>query len=242
MSNGKKAGIIVGCVVAAIVIVIIARGPSIIPSLGPLEPTVSIDYEVVILNNGPYLSVRVEGPERDYTVLLFDSEDEQVDGECISYDDMIPGHATAEIWMAETGGWVQNPIPGQYRLVVKESDSDRRVFDAKLVFEGPHINIMNVQFVTGYRDHYGFTIDEVTVQVYNSGDLPVFVDKVKLLVAGEEEDISFLKYKPLPHGETTAIETSASIWDLKRQTYQATVEIYSDGVKLDSYETQVTFQ
>ena len=198
--------------------------------------TVSVDYEVIILYGSAYLSVRVEGPQKSYDIILFDPEGERVGYGFISSDDMITGHETEEVSM--TGSGVTNPIPGEYWLIVEESWTDKKVFEAKPAFEGPDVSITNVQFETDYYEYLeeGY-IDEVIVQIHNGGDLPIFPDEIKLLVAGEQEDSTI--YESLPHGETTVIEDWVYISGLEKGTHPVTVEIYSEGVKLDSYETQV---
>jgi uncharacterized repeat protein (TIGR02543 family) len=198
--------------------------------------TVSVDYEVIILYGSAYLSVRVEGPQKSYDIILFDPEGESVGYGFISSDDMITGHETKEVSM--TGSGVTNPIPGEYWLIVEEFLTDKKVFEAKPVFEGPDVSITNVQFETDYYEYLeeGY-IDEVTVQVYNGGDLPVFPDEIKYMVAGEQEDSTI--YESLPSGETTVIDDWVYISGLGKGTHPVTVEIYSGGVKLDSYETQV---
>ena len=197
--------------------------------------TVSVDYEVIALYGTGYLSVKVEGPQKSYDIILFDPEGESVGYGFISSDDMITGHKTVEVSMTGTG--VRNPISGEYWLIVKEWPMDKRVFEAKPVFQGPDVSITNVQFETDYSDYFGGDINKVIAQVHNGGDLPVLADEMKLLVAGEQEDSTI--YESLPHGETTVIEDWVFISGLEKGTYSVTVEIYSEGVKLASYETQV---
>jgi len=198
--------------------------------------TVSVDYEVIILYGSAYLSVRVEGPQKSYDIILFDPEGESVGYGFISSDDMTTGHKTVEVPM--TGSGVTNPISGEYWLIVEEWLTDKRVFAAKPIFEGPDVSITDVQFETDYYDYFGEgDINEVVVQVYNGGDLPVFPDEIKYMVAGGQEESTI--YESLPHGETTVIEDWVYISGLEKGTYPVTVEIYAEGVKLDSYETQV---
>ena len=197
--------------------------------------TVSVDYEVIALYGTGYFSVRVEGPQKSYEVLLFDPEGESVGWGYISSDDMLTGHETVEVSMTGTG--VTNPISGEYWLIIKESWTDKTVFEARPVFEGPDVSITDVQFDTDYFEYIGGQIDGVVVQVYNSGDLPVFPDEIRYMVAGEQEDSTI--YESLPHGETTVIDDWVYISGLEKGTHSVTVEIYSEGVKLDSYSTQV---
>jgi len=307
MSKGKLAGIIVGCTIAIIVVIVIASPEESIPAAGTytlaasISPsgagsvspsggeyesgvqvtltaspasgytfdhwsggasgtastititmdsdkslianfetvsTVSVDYEVIILYGSAYLSVRVEGPQESYDIILFDPEGESVGHGFISSDDMLTGHETVEVSM--TGIGVTNPIPGEYWLIVEEMGfpTDERVFEARPVFEGPDVTITNVQFETDYYDYFGEgDINGVVLQVYNGGDLPVFPDEIKYMVAGEQEDSTI--YESLPHGETTVIEDWVYISGLEKGTHPVTVEIYSEGVKLAGYETQV---
>ncbi len=198
---------------------------------------VSVDYEVTALYGTGYLNVRVEGPQKSYEVLLFDPEGERVGYGFISSDDMLSGHKTVEVSM--TGIGVTNPAPGEYWLIVKEWLTDEKVFEARPIFAGSNVSITNVQFETNYYDYLSEgDIDGVTAQVHNSGDLPVLADKMKLMVAGKQEDITI--YESLPNGETTMIEGFVYISGLDKGTHLATVEIYSEGVKLASYTTQVT--
>jgi uncharacterized repeat protein (TIGR02543 family) len=199
--------------------------------------TVSVTYEVITLYDSAYLSVRVEGPQKSYEILLFDPEGESVGDRFISSDDMLTGHKTVEVPM--TGIGVTNPIPGQYWLIVKDFWTDEKVFEAKPVFTGSNVSITNVQFETNYYEYLGEgDISGVTAQVHNSGDLPVLADEMKLLVAGKQEDITL--YDALPNGETTAVEGFTYISGLNKGTHSATIEIYSEGVKLASYATHVT--
>jgi len=179
--------------------------------------------------------VRVEGPQKNYQVLLFDPEGESVGYGFISSDDMLSGHKTVEVSMTGTG--VTNPIPGEYWLIVKELWTDEKVFEAKPVFKGPDISIRNVQFETSYYAYLGGEINKIIAQVHNGGDLPVLADEIKLLVAGGQEESTI--YDLLPHGETTVIEDWVFISGLGKGTYPVTLEIYSEGVKLASYATQV---
>jgi len=243
MSTGKKAGIIVGCIVAVVAIVIIFARPPGLPSVGPLGPKVSVDYEVTA---DGYLSVRVEGPETTYEVILFNPDMANPASIYISSNQMIPGHATVELLMHNLA--TLSPSPGEYWLIVKQVYPEERVFEAKPVFQGPDLTITNVQFRTDYYDYYYaphvgdfYSTIEATVQVYNGGDLPVRPNFIRLSVAGDEQEHSTV-FDRLPHGETTTVECDFRFDGLGRGTYPATVEIYSDGVKLDSYGTRVTIQ
>jgi len=245
MSTGKKAGIIVGCIVAAVVVVLIATRPSFLPSLRPLGPKVSVDYEVIAPYGHADLSVRVQGPENAYEVVLFNPDEVKVGVAYIFSDDMIPGYATVRVSMT---GSSANAIPGEYWLIVKQVYPGDHVFEARPVFQGPDLAITNVQFRT-YRDHYWagpnagdpYAGVEATVQVYNSGDLPISPDFIKLSVAGDERQCSTV-FDNLLLGETTTVECQFDFHGLGEGTYPATVEIYSDGVNLASYATQVTIQ
>ncbi len=199
-------------------------------------PTVSVNYEVTILADTACLSVSVEGSQNNYDIILLDPAGKSVGYGFISSDDMTTGHKTVEVSMTGTG--VKNPRPGKYSLIVKVWSTDEKVFEAKPVFEGPDVNITNVQFMTAYDEcpREG-SIDEVIVQVYNGGDLPVFPDEMKLWVPGKVEDITI--YESLPHGETIVIDRFIRISGLGPGTHRATVAIYSQGVKLSSYATQV---
>lgn len=71
---------------------------------------------------------------------------------------MDDGYKTIEIAMAE---WpVENPIPGEYCLTVVADG--KTVFEARPVFQEPHISIMSVQFESG-NDYYPGNIEGVTV-------------------------------------------------------------------------------
>jgi len=199
-------------------------------------PTVSVDYEVTVLADSVYLSVSVEGSQNNYDIILLDPAGKSVGYGFISSDDMTTGHKTVEVSMTDTG--VKNPRPGKYSLIIKEWPTDEKVFEAKPVFEGPDVSITNVQFITTYDEcpREG-DIDEVIVQVYNGGDLPVFPDEMKLWIPGKVEDITI--YESLLHGETIVIDRFVQISGLGPGTHRATVAIYSEGVKLASYPTQV---
>jgi len=197
--------------------------------------TVTVDYEVITRYSSAYLSVRVEGPQKSYEVLLFDPEGESVGYGFISSDDMLTGHETVEVSMTDTG--VTNPASGEYWLIVREWLPEKEVFEARPVFEGPDVSITDVEFETNYYDYFGEgDVNGAVLQIYNGGDLPVFPDEIRYIVAGEQEDSSI--YESLPHGETTVIEDWLYI-ELDQGTHSVTVEIYSEGVELDSYETQV---
>lgn len=197
--------------------------------------TVTVDYEVITRYSSAYLSVRVEGPQKSYDVLLFDPEGERVGYGFISSDDMLTGHETVEVSMTDIG--VTNPAPGEYWLIVREWLPEKEVFEARPVFEGPDVSITDVEFETYYSEYWGGDINGAVLQVYNGGDLPVFPDEIRYKVAGEQEDSTV--YESLPHGETTEIDDWIYISGLTKGTHSVTVEIYSEGVKLDSYETQV---
>jgi len=244
MSRGKKAGIIVGCIIAIIVIVVIATRLSVLPPLGPLGPKVSVDYEVIIDDLGrPALRVRVEGPEKTYKVLLFNPEVVKVGEACIWSDDMIPRYATVDLDMRDYPA--MSPVPREYWLIVKEMGftTEERVFEAKPVFEGPDVSITNVQITAAIDYSYGRELGymkRMVVQVYNRGDLPAYVQP-KLLVAGKEYFVTGGGWAR--HGETNTINTGVgAVSGFAKGTYPVTVEIHSDGVKLDAYQTQVTFE
>ena len=243
MSKKKVAGIVVGSIVGAIVIVIaiiaaIASCADFVssPNDSP-SPTVTVDYEVIVLYGSAYLRVRVEGPQDSYEVRLFDPAGESVGYGFISSDDMLTGHETVEVSMTDTG--VTNPAPGEYWLIVNEWLPEKRVFEAKPVFEGPDVSITDVQFETTYYAYFDEgSITDATVQVHNSGDLPVRADEMRVLVAGEQDDSTV--YETLPPGQTTVLEPFVYISELDGGTHPVTVEIYSEGAKLASYATQIT--
>jgi len=245
MSKKKIAGIIVVCIIVIIVIVVIATRPSGLPPLGPLGPKVSVDVDYEVTTHCPctYFTARVEGPERQYSVVLTTNlEGEAVGQYIISPEEMTSGHKTVEFQM----GCYETPIPGDYWLIVEDWTIDKRVFEAKLVFEGPDVSITNVQFEGGNFKYLGGT--KVIAQVYNDGDLPAVMGHMKLLVAGLETSTEMWGRECLPPGETTVIEGTFHLGFLEHGTYPATLEIYSyreaayysERVKLASYETQVS--
>ena len=199
-------------------------------------PTVSVDYEATILADTACLSVSVEGSQDNYDIILLDPAGKSVGYGFISSDDMTTGHKIMEVSMTGTG--VKNPRPGKYSLIVKVWPTDEKVVETKPVFKGPDVSITNVQFITTYDEclREG-DIDEVIIQVYNGGDLPVFPDEIKLWLPGKVEDVTI--YESLPHGETIVIDCFVRISGLGPGTHRATVAIYAEGVKLASYATQV---
>ena len=198
---------------------------------------VSVYYEVTASNGTGYLSVRMEGPQNSYSITLLDPKGESVGYGFVSSDDMITNHKTVAVSMTGTG--VTNPVPGEYQLTVRESLTDRTVFEARPVFGGPAVSITKVGFVTDCHKYLPSYIWGVHVDVHNSGDLPVVADEMRLLAAGREAD--YVIYEPLPHGKTKLF----ALWDfffLDCGTHPITVEIYSEGMKLASYATEVTIK
>jgi len=249
MSKGKKAGIIVGCIIAIIIIVVIATRPPGLPSLGPLGPTVSIDYEVTTDSNYPYLTVRVEGLEEEYGVGVLNPEGKPLQIVGIWCDELTSSYVTTVKFYMHAGvsesGLQKDPVPGEYHIQVMSYHTDKK-FESKPVFEGPDVSITNVQFEGGNFKYLGGT--KVIAQVYNGGDLPVFVGHMRLLVGGLETDHDMRGQECLPPGATTAIEGRFHLGFLEHGTYPVTVEIYSyreaayysERVRLASYETQVS--
>jgi len=123
---------------------------------------------------------------------------------------------------------------------VRHGFTETTLFEARPVFEGPNVSIIDVEFETDYSAWSKGRIREVRIQAYNSGDLPVFPDKMKIVV--EERVVDYGIYVALPHAETKLIERSiyaSELSSLEKGTYPARVEILSEGVKLASHETQV---
>lgn len=240
-----------GVIIAGIIVIIIVAG-ALAPGGREKTPTsggsgetsttdeskVQVDYEVTTKLSSAYLRVTVTGPEKAYDIHLSGPEKQTVGQGYIMESDMADGTEAADVSMTELLSERKNPKPGQYTLLIKQSFPEKTVFEATPEFEGPKISITGAQFGTSY-DISG-NIDEITITAKNTGGLPVFVDEMKVTAGGEESEVT-LWDKGLPHGQTTQIETTTFITGFGRGTHPVTIEIYSGGTKLDSFETQVEF-
>lgn len=198
-------------------------------------PTVSVDYEVV---EGGYLSVRVKGPEDSYEVLLFDPEGEGVGTGYISSDDMIPGHETVEVMMADVG---ENPDSGEYELIVQKGIEEEHVFEANPTFEGHDTSIKDVQLELEHDETLDeWDVNEVIIEVSNDGDLPIFLDGGTVTIGDEEEDI-IIATEEVMAGETVELEATVFIMDVQNGD-PVNVEIYSEEDLVDTYETTVEIE
>jgi len=224
MSKKKKAiGIII------IIMVTLALGISV----GDNDPKIRTQFEVV---EGARLRVSLEGVEEGHEVNLYNHEDYRVGTANISSDDMTKRfigvvQATVEVSMADEG----NPTPGEYRLEVKDTAGDKLIYDENLTFEGPEIEITDLEF-DGEGD--GSETD-LKVEVENSGDLPIFVDKMMVNITGNLEQIDFDEPIELMAEETSELNGTLSL-DIEKGD-QATVELFSFGESVYTYETNVTY-
>lgn len=200
-------------------------------------PEISVEYSVVVEFGSAYLEVKVSGPEQGYEILLFDPDGESVGTAYISSDDMIPGHETVTASMTDIGD--DNPIPGEYLLIVKDSWTDERYYEANPTYEGPEVDIVEAEFVTDYDDYFEEgSIDEIILTVNNIGDLPIFAGELKIEV-GPEESQESLYGEEILHGEETEISVSPWIRELEEGVHPVTLELYSEEEKIASYTTEV---
>lgn len=197
---------------------------------------IMVEYEVTTKLNSAYLRVTISGAKKGYDIILSGPDKQTVGEGYISRDDMADGTEATDVSMTELLAERKNPKSGQYTLTVKQFIGEKIFFEATPEFEGAEISIIDAQFETSYD--FSGNIDEIMVTAQNSGDLPVFVDEIKAIIDGEEEEITLFD-EPLPHGENTQIETTTFLTNFEKGVHPVTIELYSSGEKLASYDTQV---
>ncbi len=230
MSDRKK---IIGIVIITILILVVGM------SVGDSTPKIRATYQVV---EGAQLSVNVEGVEEgDELSLYYSDDDKRVGTVNISSDDITKRfigivQTTVEISMVDEG----NPEEGNYSFVVKDSPDGDTIYEEELTFEGPEIEIIDIELETEYHnDRDEWEITGIKAEIENEGDLPIFTDKMNLTIDGCTEEITFDGEGELMPDKTTEIIENLSIVK-EVGTHSLNLELYSYGEKIRTYETEVT--
>lgn len=200
---------------------------------------VAVEHEVITKFGSVYLRVHVTGPEKAYSIQLTGPDKQTVGESYISKDDMADGTEATDVSMTELLAERKTPKSGQYTLLVREFFSNEKVFEATPTYEGPDVDIDSVGFETSYYDIFDSgDIDKVTLTLSNTGDLPILIDRL-IVVINEEESEEPLFDESLPTGKKTEVDVTTFITDLDKGVHPVTLEVYSGDSKLSSYDTEV---
>jgi len=145
------------------------------------------------------------------------------------------GVTGARLWMA---GYGETPPAGVYTLLVKRYEGivNSIAFD----FEGASLEVIDVETSWEYFESLEYYIlDELTIVVANHGDLPAYIDKVKLKLDGEAETLYIFNGAVLS-GKELMLTPSVYISDIPPGKYELTLKIKdSAGETLASYSGTV---
>lgn len=148
-------------------------------------------WEVIDDNGVAALQISFSATE-DLTFVLTDPA-----GLEVGFEYAQLGVTGARLWMA---GYGETPPAGEYTLLVKRYDEfvDSIAFD----FEGASLEVIDVETSWEYFEFLDYyTLDELTVVVVNHGDLPAYIDRVRLKLDGEAETLYIFNGAVLPGKE-----------------------------------------
>ena len=180
--------------------------------------------EVVLLGQGP------EGPrsELDRTV-VYGPQD-------------IPAH----LFFAKFLGY---PIPGYnvphgtYYLVFMYKGG--LVLEQRIRIKGPSLTIKDADLEVKYKRSYhdvGWSIENITLTVQNTGDCPAFIQSVRLYITELNETLGYSTSVAIGKGETSTFTAKYSGWGIPIRspgTYHARVIVSLDSTET-AYETTFT--
>ncbi|MFP4142114.1 MAG: hypothetical protein ACLFSM_04850 [Thermoplasmata archaeon] len=189
-----------------------------------------------------HLEVNIEGVDVGNEINQYNPENDVVGSSTISSDDITDRfigvvQATVEVPMAKEG----NPSAGDYRMVVNDPSIDEDIYEDEITFEGPDIEIIDVELDTEYdKDLEEWEITSITIDLENEGDLSVFLDSMDLTIGEDEsENIEFEQKFELIPDENTQVEENISI--VKEEgDHSLNLGIYSYGEEIGTYDTEVT--
>jgi len=229
MSDRKKILAIV-----FVTILILAIGMSV----GENEPKIRVTYNVV---EDAHLEVNIEGVDEGNEIDLYCPENNLVGSSPITSDDITDRfigvvQATVEVRMTDEG----NPSPGDYRMVVNDPSIDEDIYEDEITFEGPDIEITDVELDTEYdEDSETWEIISVNIDVENEGDLSIFLNSMDLTIGEHSENIQFEQKLELMPDENVQVEENISVMK-EEGDHSLNLQLYSFGEEIGTYEAEVT--
>jgi len=137
---------------------------------------------------------------------LYDSNLDQIDAGSISFTAMEDG---SETYLLQLAGMWETPMSGTYSLVVKSTFPQRKpLYTKDFAFSGADVSVTSCDITDWTYWHSGdYTLQELSVDVSNDGDLPAYVDKILINIDGKDDYIFAFEPCILP-GESKTITES----------------------------------
>lgn len=203
-----------------------------------INPISDVEYEVVVRDYISFLKVNVTGDHLAYEIFLYNPVGGNY-SDLIEKEDIRMGNAS--IYMEMTKHTVKSPPKGNYTLIIKEQYHEDEHYRENITFEGSNVSIIDLQTHGDYYNVLEFGhINQLDIKFNNTGDLPLYLDEFRIHI-GEENKTGNVSNFVLP-GQESTINVSLYFDNIPAGTHDVLIEVFSEGVLIDSYEREITFQ
>lgn len=173
-------------------------------------------------------------------LFLSDPNLNQIGWDYISDTAMEDGSEASLLRLADYG---ETPIAGTYSLVVNSSFPVRTLYTKKFTFSGADLKVISCTPSWTYWFYLGYySLDGLSIEVRNDGDLPTYISRVDVTIAGKEDEGIFLISESgvLPNQSKT-LEDTFYISEIPSGTHtmSLTLKDYGGNI-LATYSTTVT--
>jgi len=194
----------------------------------PKETFELISWNTTVFHGAPclYITFRTKAT----TMLkLIGPDGSEKDSEIVSLDE-----TGAYLHMADYG---ETPSAGTYKLTA--STYFAKVFEAKITLKGYSVKGKSFSVEKSWSDILKGRIEKIVLEVSNTGDMPTFLEEIKIFITGKETSIHLSK--PLPVGEVV-LEEPTYITGIPPGEHEIKIVLVNDkGEVLDTATAEVTF-
>ncbi|GEM_PF-4640101 len=223
MERKTIVGLIAVVAIVAVVVVMIFAGFTGYIEISPY----SVEYSLGLYYARPVLTVNVSGPANDMAIILTNPEGYTAI-RSISKMDLIDNFESVKVLMREGRG----SLPaGTYRLVVKTITPEKVVYEREVKFKPAIVRITDAEVKLEETFFGVYWHLRYSITVKNDGELPAYIDKVLIIIDGEEcIDEHPREDYILGEGEIEGSTTSTRV--KQRYPTDVKIELYSEGEKL----------
>jgi len=218
----------------AVVIIVVGLIIAVAISFGENDPELRANYQVV---EDMRLRINLEAAEEGNEIELYNPENESVGKTEVTSEDITRRfigvmQSTVKLPLAEEG----NPITGEYTIVVRGSAGGEVIYEDKLTFEGPDVEITDIELSTGPEEGEGLW--KLNTEVENQGDLPILVDEINLEIEDEFERVPLDEEIELMPEGSESLQGNVTM-DVGENEKLVRVEILSFGEVYAYSETEI---
>ena len=184
------------------------------------------------------LAVNMSGPAEDLAV-IFTNPEGYTSIRYISKNQMIDNFEGVSFSMCKG----RSPPAGTYKLVVKTVTPEKVVYKTEMKFKPAIVQITDAKVTLKWHDYLNVYQMNYEITVKNDGELPILLDNVLIDLDGKEIESCCIFWANSGESEIYKRGScSSGITDEWRVPNLAKIELYSEGNKIASFETEIVVE